>query len=607
MTRQFLKEHSMQRRTLYWMAGLMALVMLALTGCEAPEAERSRKVSPDWSRGVRLGVAYFGEPITLVADEGRGGSHIVWTGQKEGEQNLHYLRLSPQAEVLLERDLETPLSRPRRPQLLLDKDGRLHLLFLARPPGSEMLSLFHALLGDEGQIAAGPARLSALDQGVELYRAVLNAAGQIAVFWSVEHGADPGIRYVRLDEEGSPTSSPNLLVAGGTAFDVQVDAGGTLHLTWFQPWANDQGQEVRYASFTDARIEPVTGVRLTDMPTPRGVIIWGPTLGLDTTNAYVFWSREYRLGLEAGTAETHYTTFLLGAPVPGEKPLLLPPVSEPVYDEHEGPFGYANLAYLASELRYDSGYLTMPVPVAGQMSELPVLVTMKVFEPGRAKAQVMVAVFAQGKLLGYQFLAQTTLFSQYPLAVSDAAHDLHTIWSDLAGRGRHIVYFASTSSAVKDRIDRFGPNDVATSGLNMLWGILSGFVVLPLTLLWILPAVIWLAIYTFLGRGEDLTYRPARIALAVGVLLYLGSKFVWMPTILDYIPFSAWVPLPLQSISLLLRLLTPAIILALACLAGYARVRRADTRSVFSFMVPFVLVDALLTIAIYGPSIVPQG
>jgi hypothetical protein len=73
------------------------------------------------------------------------------------------------------------------------------------------------------------------------------------------------------------------------------------------------------------------------------------------------------------------------------------------------------------------------------------------------------------------------------------------------------------------------------------------------------------------------------------------------------IPFSAWVPLPLKGIAFLLRTLTPLTILGLALLAGYAGVRRADSKSVFAFIVPFIVVDALLTIAIYGPSIVPQG
>ena len=62
----------MQGRTRYWMVGLVVLVALVLSGCEVPEAELSRKASPDWSRGIRLGVAYFGEPMTLVVDEGRG-------------------------------------------------------------------------------------------------------------------------------------------------------------------------------------------------------------------------------------------------------------------------------------------------------------------------------------------------------------------------------------------------------------------------------------------------------------------------------------------------------------------------------------------------------
>lgn len=597
----------MPSRTVYCMISVIVLAVLILTGCEAPEAELSRKVSPDWSRGVRLGVAYFGEPITLVADEGRGWSHIVWTGQVDDEQNLHYVRLSPRGEVLLERDLELTLTKTRRPQLLLDQAGGLHLFFLARLSGSKQPSLFHTFLDDEGRISAAPIRLSAPDQEVDFYRVVLGAAGQIEVFWSVGQAVEPGIRHVALNEKGSPVSVPALLITGGAAFDVQADARGSIHLTWFQPWPDGQGQEVRYTSFAEDRLQPGTGVFLADMPTPLGVIIWGPTLGLDSTNAYIFWSREYRLGLEAGTAETHYATFPLGAPAPGEERLLLPPVSEPVYSEHQGPFGYANLAEPGSGQRYGSDFLTMPVPVAGQMSELPVLITMKVVEPGRAKAQVVAVVFAQGKLRGYHFVARTTLSSQYPLAVSDAAHDLHAVWSDLVGRGSHVVYFASTSSAVRERVDRLWPGDVVTTSMNVVWGMLSGLVVLPLTLLWILPAAIWLAIYAFVGPGESLSYRPARIALVVGVLLYLGAKLVWMPTILDYVPFSTWVPLPLKSVSIILRIMTPLTILGLALLVGYARVRRADSKSVFAFIVPFVVVDALLTIAVYGPSIVPQG
>lgn len=167
-------------KRLAWYAILLTLLFLSLTSCKGSlTSNRSHKASPDWSRGLHVGVSSLNQPVALEIDE-QGQVHLVWS-TKTG---LHYLQLNDRAEITMDKDLDIhstrafmlassswteryydPLVYPRKPQLLLSKQGNLHLAFVARRHSGDMDGLFHLLLRWDGTPLSEPTRLSPSEGG----------------------------------------------------------------------------------------------------------------------------------------------------------------------------------------------------------------------------------------------------------------------------------------------------------------------------------------------------------------------------------------------------------------------------------------------------------
>jgi len=646
---------------------ILSAMLLILSGCDAT-SDRSDKPSPDWSRGLRIGVASINQPVALQVDPVKmgGHAHLVWYTRMNGEwrmedevsklrpepacpelalsevEGLHYIQLDDQAKVVMERDLDIPLSDPHKPQLLLDKRGNMHLALLAREDGVK--NLFHFLLGYDGEVLSEPTRLSPpsippSEGEVESYQICLGQEGRIEVFWSAEEG----IYYLCLDERGVVISPPTLIVPQGTNPSAQVDSSGTIHLTWLQE-PSSQVKELYYAAFKPQQAEDsIKGTKLTQFSKVVSAILRGPVLGLDMEYAYVFWSLEQRSGLEPGTARSYYVSFPLGqlsasenqfsaseSPPTGQAYLSPTPIRipnrEPVYTPSQGEYNYRQLAYPLE--KWASDFVATPSVVEGQrgesanqrISELAVMFNVKVgfgrkayldeskmaaqqempVRPGfKPKIQLVMAIFTKGKMKGYQVVAKTDSASLRPNLQVDAASDLHLAWLDTAGFRQYDVYYASTSPEAKAWLDRTSPQDILLKAVELAWRMLSGVALLPLVGFWIIPPLIWVVLfYIFVGE-EELELRRVKVALGIAIALYMGAKLVLLPNFLLYVPFLDQVP-PHLSSALILGV--PLIILALALAAMYAYTRRTERATLFLALFVFALTDALLSLAVYASS-----
>jgi hypothetical protein len=590
---------------------ILLAMLLILSGCNAT-SDRSDKPSPDWSRGLRVGVASINQPVALQVD-GEGHAHLVWYTKTEEVSKLHYAQLDDEAKVVVEKDLDIPLPDPDRPQLLLDSRGKMHLAWLAREDGPEgsMKSLFHFLLGSDGEALSEPTRLSSPtsegDKGgeVESYQMCLGQEGRVEVFWS----AKEGIYHLGLDEQGDVISSPTLTVPQGTDPAVQVDSSGTIHLAWLQE-PSPRVKELYHAAFKAS--DPVKGVKLTQFGKGVSSVLHGPVLGLDTDNTYIFWSLEQRSGMEAGIARLYYVSFPLGHPTHLTPTPIKISNLEPTYVSSQGEYNYHWLTYPSEERGSD--FLAMPSVVGGQRNELAVMFNARVrfglkahleeskvpMGPGfRPEIQLAMAVFTGGKMKGYQLAAKTRSISLQPNLVVDPASNLHLAWIDTAGFGRYNVYYASTSPRAKAWLDRTSPQDVLLKAADLAWGILSGVILLPLVGFWVLPPLIWgVLFYLFVGQ-EELEVRSVKVALGIAIALYIAAKLVLLPSFLFYVPFLDQVP-PQFSSALVFGV--PLIILALALAAMYVYIRRTETATLFPTFFVFALTDALLSLIIYAPS-----
>jgi hypothetical protein len=575
--------------------GILFAMLLTLSGCDVT-SNRSDKPSPDWSRGLKLGVSRLNQPVALQID-GEGHAHLVWYTKVEEVSKLHYAQLDDQGKVVVQKDLAIPLFDPHQPQLLLDKGGNMHLALLAREDGIK--SLFHLLLGEDGEALSEPTRLSSPsipspsggDKGgeVESYQTCLGQEGRIEVFWSDKEG----IAHISLDEGGDAISPPTLIVPQGINPSAQVDRSGTIHLAWAQETPS-QGPMLHYAAFQIP--EPVNGTRLARLGMVPEAALYGPVLGLDMDSVYIFWSLEQRAGLEVGTAQSYYVSF------PSGQPSRLTPIR-------------INIA--------SSDFVTMPSVAGEQRSEVAATFNVyvssgfksyfeqsKMVEMGpvsigfRPEMQLAQAVFAEGQMMGYQLAANTDSASLRPNLVADPASNLHLTWLDTAGFGRYDVYYASTSPPARAWLDRTRPKDVLLEAADLAVGMLSGVALLPFLILWIfLPLLLLVLFYVFVGE-EELELKRVKVVLGIAIALYTGTKLVSLPISLLYLPFLDQVP-PLLYSALVSGV--PLIILALALAAIYAYARRADRATLFPAFLIFAVTDALLSMAIYAPGIFGIG
>ena len=590
--------------------GILFAMLLILAGCDIT-SDRSDKPSPDWSRGLRVGVASINQPVALQVD-GEGHAHLVWYAGTEEMGKLQYAQLDDQAQIVVERDLDIPFPDPDRPQLLLDRQGNMHLAWLAGEGGAEggMKNLFHFLLGYNGEALSEPTRLSPPGKEVEGYQMCLGQEGRVEVFWSAEEG----IYHLGLDERGEVISPPTLIVPQGTDPSAQVDRSGTIHLAWLQEPAS-QVKELYYGLYESGK--PVEGIKLTEFGKGVNVVLHGPVLGLDTEYVYIFWSLEHRAGLRAGTARLYYVSFPLGQASPLAPTLLRISNLEPVYTSSQGEYNYRWLTYPLEG--QGSDFLAMPSIVEGQqqrtLNELAVVFSARVtfglkatldepkevpVGPGfKPKIQLAMAIFSEGEMKGYQLAARTGSVSLRPNLVVDPASNLHLAWIDTAGFGRYDVYYASTSPEAKARLDRTSPQDVLLKAAELGFGMLSGMALLPLAGFWVLPPLIWMGLFYLLAGEEELELKRVKVALGIAIALYLGAKLVFLPFFLFYVPFLDQVP-PQFSPALVFGV--PLIILTLALAAMYAHTRRTEEATLFRAFLVFALTDALLSMAIYAPS-----
>ena len=92
--------------------------------------------------------------------------------------------------------------------------------------------------------------------------------------------------------------------------------------------------------------------------------------------------------------------------------------------------------------------------------------------------------------------------------------------------------------------------------------------------------------------------------LAISLVIYLITKAYLTPSLFTYVPFSASMPFLPASLEMPLRVVVPVLIGGIGVGVVIYVLRRLKTASLLLSSLAFALVDALLTVAIYGPGIV---
>jgi len=601
------------RRWLPWLLiallGLGPLFLCALVGPTEMGSSLGQKAAPDWSRAMPVGSDFYGTDsgAPLVVDQSRR-VHLVWTVRHSAQDSeLRYLRLDEEGMAEEEHDLNVSLFQPRKLRLVLGKNARIHAFLLASSVQGDYSNLYHLVLTADGHLDSGPDLLSSGLNHCFEYDVAATSSGTIHAVWTEGAGAERDL-YYSTPSLGLGASTAPRVVARGVAHPVAaIGPNDALHLLWEEPGHDEDTAELYLAVVTDEMPESVSGLKLLDLPTGSRFFRTGPILTFDQLHAYLVWTVEYRRDMTApAISEGWYASFALDSPSKvSARTLYLPVEEKPDYVAYDSPLRFEYLVPSTGDEEYGSERLTYPSALAGHQ-EAVVTCGMTMSRGVSPEHQIVNLVFRDGGLLGYQVACNTTHWSRLSNVVADRDGDLHLSWVEGLEPGPSAVYYATTVQQIRQRVDGLTRDDFLFAVLNTAFSAVAGVAAIPFAILWILPSLVWALIA---GRflGNRIQGAAGYGAFAVTVCIYQASKLYFSPSLLDYVPFSVSIPFLSARLYAAMRVVVPVGILAASTVAALYAMIRAESRSLLAVSLVFILIDAFLTLMIYGPGLALGG
>jgi len=565
---------------------ILLLVTLVIAGCGAGDTPAGRIPSPDWSRGLPITDNVGGTPGMLVQEGGRV-VHFAWPTASDDLAHIHYQQLNETAEVLVDLDLDLPDGRHRGPRLAPAGDDQVQIIWGVRLPGSRGWTLWQALLDQSGNFVGQPGPISPEEMSVGDYTIAHNQNGETIVIW--ENNPAQGFWAVRITPDGL-LSDPVQLTDSGESPGAYLEEDNTLLLAWLEEL------EIKYAVFPAGESSRSEGQGVARL---EGIVanVQDPVVGVAGDWVYILWSVFARTGLESGTGWTEYIAFPKGEPaaVNPTRVWMLGEEEQP-YTAYDGAYELSVLAPAVTSPALTSSYILEPDTATGRDNELAVAISMMQEFRLQEIVQMAVLLFNDGEFDGYQMAGKTDNFSMDGILQSDPEGYMYMSWRE--GTGRQL-FFASTEPELHDQLNRFGSADFFQALIGGGLEAVTGALFFPLSMIWFVPGALLLGIWKLRRDDETVQDAGSRILLVVAILLYQGTKILFMPTITTYIPFSAWLDVP-SGLGTMLQIMVPLLTFGLGILvAELNRRRRPDMSSIVYFFIACGI-DAILTLMIYG-------
>jgi len=578
----------MDRRLGLKIAFLILIALVVLAGGCGPTVQKAEKPAADWSRGVMIGEDAVGS--LGIAVEGAGERvHLVWPVATDAGQHVRYLQLGPTGERVASQDLDFP-GQIKAPRVLTAENGKLHLFWSNRPP-KEKWQLWRVTLLADGKLADEARQLSVPDENVGNYTVAGDGHGGAFILW--DHGKPGEIRYLHLDGSGQVVAGPSVVTTEGSVPSIFVDGTGRAHLAW------REGNRFLYAQIEGDQWDTAEFAPVADVTVSMGDSLIGPAVGYADGWVYVLWSILSQSGLEAGTAHTDCVAFRADNPsAPGlASRLLIKPQEEQPYEAYSGGLSLSELIAPASAPRESSDFILNPSIMVGQGDQLAVALAVSQQYRLDTHLQIATAIFSEGQFVGYSFASKTKRISDDPVLAADAGGALHVAWRE--GAAGRVVYYATTAPQAMANLDRLGMGDIFNA---ILQGGMESFVSVAFMPFvgfgWIMPGFLLMGIWKLFKDRENIAEPATWIPLGIALAIFHTIKFISLPTMVTYVPFSAWLHIP-AGVGSALRLGVPPLIIAISIYVAL-RVRTRYSPSAVIFYISMTVTDAILTLAIYG-------
>lgn len=559
-------------------------VMGVVAGCGLTPTHTPR-AADEWSNGKLMGTAILNNRVALQVDD-VGHAFLVWVGP---ERAIVFAHLDERAETVVQTTLALDANLAQQPQLALDSDGQLHLIWIDR--WDRETQVFYTRLSADGGVIQDPVALAPPDRRATHATMVVDPIGRtVEVFWSGSSSSRPGCYHTALDWQGNVVSPAAALIPEGLFPVAQVDHLGYIHLAWRVD--AETTPEFRYAVYDPERrtlgpdivaSRPSAQMGVLGGPT-AGARFDGPELGLDERSAYLAWVLQMR------ERERRDVTFYLAFPVPE-----LPPRASTDL------FSYAPPDVAGQAVRVEGAAATMtghPRFLEGQPARQILTCFTQVSGPGNLETlQIVAADLLPKEVEGQEIVNRSRGASLRPIAAMDAGGHRHVAWIDTAGFERYNVVYASTSPLAKETLNVVTTYDVVNKALDGLMSVITSLFFIPLALIWVAAPVAWLVIFTLANNVVDVRDRYGYLSLAVAMLLQLVIKVALFGDLLSRFPSTSLVA---PALNLLIgRWLFPVLLAAVSGGLVWVWLRRSEGRSVFAAYFMYAAIDSFLTLFVY--------
>jgi hypothetical protein len=572
--------------------GLLAAAVLLSAGLSAcAPADHLWLNAPDWSRATLVGTSLAGDSSPPVLDERSQPYLLLTQPADDGSQILQIVALDSNGQERWRQDLPYKATRIVEPRLVLN-GLRLAVFWI------DDETLWGASF-DPTTRKGGQAIEVSADSIVGSYDVVQDGAGELHL-WFAGPRRSPGLYRGSLD-----STPPTLIDPDGILPDLEIGPDGNLHAFWAHYPSGFGDVQFFYGQGEPAGVQATYAQLIVSPRVGPTSVLQGPDGAVEAGTGYVFWTVIERTGLSAGSGTTRYVAFSTEAPAeqPTGEFLRIPGAYHLPYQPWDAVgFQVGERASLPAPSLSGTSY-TADTWAVGSVDETAVAVsTSAEYLRNKRELQTGLAFLRGGQIDSYQLLSFTPAGSTRPALSTDQNGYLYLTWLEKSGDAGFLVYFAGSSPAMVSAMEDLTASDVARVLADSAFGMLTGMLLAPLAaLISVVIPLLLLALTSFLRKDSDSILSPGTsVSLLISLVAFWYAKLGMLPSIGEYVPFSAWVPfLPMWSEGLL-RLGIPALTAVLGIMVGWAFTYRLDRRSPVYFMLIYAAVDGLITGAMYG-------